>query len=329
MTDEPFPVVYSTLAPAALVSRVLPNFRVGVVQSCQLWNRGLSDVYVVETEAHNYILRVSHCHWRSRDDIFFELEFLDYLREQQIPIAFPLRTYTGDLAIELTAPEGKRYASLFIFAPGSIPVGDLNEGQGHKLGETVAMIHTASSGFRSRFSRQPLTLNYLLDQPFQHIAPFLKHREPDITYLTRLICQIKYQLRDLLQEPPYWVVCWGDPHSGNAHFTSDNDVMLFDFDQCGYGWRAFEMAKFLQISLRTGLSRKVRDAFLGSYQSIQELTDYEIASLKALTQTAHIWAWSISVRNTLLHQYSRLDDSYFSGWLEQLKRFESRDWQLF
>ncbi|WLT40042.1 hypothetical protein NON20_10690 [Synechocystis sp. B12] len=28
--------------------------------------------------------------------------------------------------------------------------------------------------------------------------------------------------------------------------------MLFDFDQCGMGWRAFDIAKFLQVSMQSG-----------------------------------------------------------------------------
>jgi Ser/Thr protein kinase RdoA (MazF antagonist) len=125
------------------------------------------------------------------------------------------------------------------------------------------------------------------------------------------------------------VVCWGDPHSGNAHFTPDNSVTLFDFDQCGYGWRAFEMAKFLEISLRTGTSRKIRDAFFNGYQAIEPLTEFEVNSLQAFTQVAHFWVWSISLSFAKIHNYSRLDRTYFSLRLERLKRLRAPEWQLF
>lgn len=329
MTETTFPVVYSMLSCRALVTRVLSNYAIGRVEKCCFWNRGLSDIYVIETAEEKYILRVSHSHWRSQNDIAFELSFLDFLRQRQMPVAYPLHTCDRKLYIEIDAPEGKRYASLFIYAPGSIPVGDLNEAQSRKLGETVANLHQASLDFDSPFPRSPLNLDLLLDQPFQKISDFLHHRPTELTHLSRVIEQIKYQLRDLKAISPYWVVCWGDPHSGNAHFTPDNQATLFDFDQCGYGWRAFEIAKFLQISLRAGISRKIRDAFLNGYQQMQALSDYEIASLKALTQAAHIWVWGISLNHAMLDSYSRLDDGYFMCRLEQLKRLESKDWQLF
>ncbi|KAM3112933.1 homoserine kinase [Phormidesmis sp. 146-33] len=327
LIDDVFPVVYSTLSTEALIARILPNYEIGIVTRCQFWNRGLSDVYLVETQAGPYILRISHLHWRSKSDIDFELELLDFLQQNRIPIAHPLRTKTGQLAIEITAPEGKRYASLFIYAPGKVPLGDLNPTQSHKLGETVAKLHLVSENFRSDADRHPLTLKYLLDDSLKIIAPFLKAQH--LEYVEEAIAHIKLQLQDFPQAPPYWGICWGDPHSGNAHFTDDNQVTLFDFDQCGYGWRAFEIAKFLQVALCTGVGKTVREAFLTGYQSVQAVTELEITALQSFTQAAQIWRWAISVNHANTHEYSRLDDHYFTVRLEQLKRLKSPDWQLF
>jgi Ser/Thr protein kinase RdoA (MazF antagonist) len=329
MTHEVFPVIYSTLASEALVSILLPHYEIGVVTRCEFWHRGLSDVYLVETPLNQYILRVSHHHWRKKSEIDFELELLDFLQQRQLPVAYPLKTVDHRLSIEINAPEGKRYAALFTFAPGKVALGDLNPTQSLLLGLTMAKLHQAAVDFRSHYHRQPLTLDYLLDDSFGIIAPFLEHRTIDLSYLAEVIAQIKHQLQDFPTEPPFWGICWGDPHSGNAHFTPTGEVTLFDFDQCGYGWRAFDIAKFLQVSLRTGISKQVREAFLSGYQTVCELTEKELASLQALTQTAHLWVWAISVNAAMLHNYSRLDESYFTQRLEQLKRLKSPDWQLF
>jgi Ser/Thr protein kinase RdoA (MazF antagonist) len=329
MTDDVFPVVYSTLTCDALVTKVLPCYGIDAIACCQFWNRGLSDVYLIETASQRYILRVSHVYWRSKPEIDFELELLEFLQRHQIPVAYPLRTQQDQLSVEINAPEGKRYAVLFTYAPGRIAVGDLNDTQGYNLGEVVAKLHQATLQFRSSATRQTLTLEYLLNDSLRSIAPFMQQQPQQLTYLMKVSDRIKQQLEDLPQVPPFWVVCWGDAHSGNAHFTEANQVTLFDFDQCGYGWRAFEIAKFLQVSVRAGISKHVRDAFLSGYQAIQPLTDFEINSLHALTQAAHIWSWFISLNYAKLHNYSKLDDSYFKLRLEQLKRLESPDWQLF
>ena len=194
---------------------------------------------MVNTPTTPYVLRVSHAHWRTKSEIDFELELLVFLRQRHIPVACPIPTHSGDLSIEINAPEGKRYATLFTYAPGQVALGDLNLAQGHKLGETVAQLHQVAVDFHSQAYRHPLTLDYLLDDSLEAIAPFLQHRSQDLAYLVRVIDQIKTQLQDFPQDPPFWGICWGDPHSGNAHFTDDNHVTLFDFDQCGYGCAGF------------------------------------------------------------------------------------------
>ncbi len=329
MTDIQFPVTYSTLCSTGLMVHVLPNYNLGTILRCQFWNRGLSDIYQVDTPNQTYILRVTQAHWRSQDDVVFELDFLDFLHQHQVPVAYPLRTTTGQLSVEINAPEGKRYAALFIYAPGRIAIGDLNVEQGKILGKTLAQVHTIGMKFTSPVHRQVLDLNYILDDSFQVISRFLDHRPQDLNYLESAIAEIKLQLHEFPQEPPFWVPCWGDPHSGNAHFTADNQITLFDFDQCGYGWRIFDIAKFWHIALSTGIGKQIRQAVLDGYQSVQAITPYELDALQAFTQAAHLWVWSISITHADRHNYSRLDDFYLTQRLEQFKFLRSSEWQLF
>ncbi len=138
--ERTFPAFYSTLAPAALADLVFSRYEIDVPKNCQFWHRGLSDVYLLETLKTPYILRVSHCHWRSKMEIDFELELLDYLDRSQVPVAAPIRTKNGDLSVEIKAPEGKRYAVLFPYAPGGIAIGDIDIEQAYHLGAIVAIL---------------------------------------------------------------------------------------------------------------------------------------------------------------------------------------------
>ena len=208
-------------------------------------------------------------------------------------------------------------------------IGDLNKTQGFLFGELLAQLHQNAQQFIPSVHRQPLTLNYLLDDSLHIIAPFLHHRLEEWRYLIDTCIAIKKQLTQIPTVAPFWTTCWGDPHSGNVHFTEDNQLMLFDFDQCGMGWRAFDIAKFLQVSLQSGLSHHVRDAVLTGYYSIAPLTPIEEACLRALTQTAYIWSWAIHVQTLRLSDYSRLHAGYFTRRLGQLQQLGSQDWQLF
>ena len=324
-----FPAIYSTLAPQALIEGVLTEYELGAINQCLFWHRGLSDVYLVETEFKSYILKVSHHHWRSQSDIKFELEFLNFLHQHSLPVACPLKTKSDQLWVTINAVEGDRYAALFPYAPGEIPQGDLTIEQSIIMGQTLGKLHQTSLRFDNAASRQPLNPEYLLDESLSTITPYLGERDQDLAYLKETIAQIKQQLTCLEKTSPLWSVCWGDPHSGNVHFTTNNQITLFDFDQCGYGWRAFDLAKFLQVSLRAGINRKVKDAFFEGYQQIQTLTDAEAASLQALTQMAHFWVWAISIKASVIHNWARIDDFYVNRYLNQLKRLGSSEWQLF
>ena len=324
-----FPAIYSTLSPAALSEKIIARYNIGTINRCLFWNRGLSDIYLIETASQSYILKISHHHWRTESEIQFELEFLDFLHQRNIPVANPLETRSGKLFVTVNAVEGDRYAALFPYAPGEVPQGDLSLTQSAIMGQALGKIHQASLEFDNSISRQPLDTKHLLDDSLRVIHPYLRHQQDDLAYLEQTINKIKQQLICLEQTSPLWGVCWGDPHSGNVHFTEDNQITLFDFDQCGYGWRIFDIAKFLQVSLSAGISRRVRDSFLTGYQQVQKLTEAETLSLQALTQMAHIWHWAISINASAIHNWSRLDGYYTKKRLHQLKRLSTKEWQLF
>jgi Ser/Thr protein kinase RdoA (MazF antagonist) len=291
-----------------------------------MWNRGLSDVYLVKTADQPYILRVSQAHWRSRADIEFEMALLEFLHQRHIPVSYPLETYDRQAILEIKAPEGQRFATLMSYAPGEIALGDFNPVQSHALGATVAKLHIATTDFHTTIDRQPLDLEHLVDQSLEIILPHIQN-PATVAALRSTGEQLHAALYGLPQEAPFWVICWGDPHSGNVHCTADQQMTLFDFDQCGYGWRAFDIAKFLQMALCSGMRYSVRDAFLEGYQSIQPLVDEELAALTPLSQVAHLWRWAISLNQALIHEYNRLDNLYFLHRIEQLKMLKSYDWQ--
>ena len=324
-----FPVTYSTLSCGALTQQLLSQYEIGTVLSCEFWRRGLSDVYLVETQTSQYVLRVSHAHWRSQCEVAFELELLEFLNQTQIPVAYPLRTKDGELWISIQAPEGDRYAALFIYAPGCIAIGDLNASQSYTLGKTVAELHRVTPKFESQFSRPDLTLDFLLSQSMQTILPFMSDHQYDRSNLVHTADQLMAELAKHPTDFPHWVMCWGDPHSGNVHFTRDDRLMMFDFDQCGYGWRAFEVAKFFQVAIRGGVSIQVRSAFLAGYQAVSPLENWELESLRAFTQVSHIWSWAIALTHAKVHDYCKLDYHFFNCRLEHLKRLRSPDCHLY
>ncbi len=322
------PVVCSTLCAEALGRHIQVCYGLDSLLSCKLWIKGLSDVYLVETREAKYVLRVSHAQWRCSNEIQFELAFLDHLRSQGVTVAAPRHTVDGSLFVAFSAPEGQRHGALFPFAPGEIPLCDLNLLQAGLLGQTLAQVHQGSQNFWEPCHRPALTLETLLHDSVDQLLPFFANQPGEQTYLGELRSRLQESLGDWNQTGPHWVVCWGDPHSGNAHFTETGGITLFDFDQCGYGWRVFDIAKFLQTSLRTGMSYSVRQAFLQGYESITPLEKWELSSLSDWVQVAHLWSWALRLNAKQLHSHSQFDQRYFNQRLHQLKSFTQHNWQL-
>lgn len=296
MSQASIPVIHSIPAGEALMEAVLSHYPLDKPRSCQIYKRALNDTYLVETEQERYILRVYRRGWRTKEEIDFELELLTFLHDRNQPISYPIQRKDGSFTTEVAAPEGKRFAAVFSYAPGRAVNEKLDNRQSQRLGQVQATIHLTLDDFQSNFRRPHLNCEYLLDRSIQAIAPLYQYRKSDIDYLGSQIEQIKQQLQALKlpDSPPAYGICVGDVHAGNAHFDEQNEPTLFDFDQCGYGWRAFDIAKFIQVSQRLRIDVKVTDLFLKGYQDIRPLEASELASIPMFVKTAHIWVMGIS-----------------------------------
>ncbi len=315
-------VIHSIPDGVALIDTVLCEYSINTPVSCKLYKRGLNDTYLVEAEAEKYILRVYRRGWRNKEEIDFELEVLMFLHAEMQPVAYPIRRKDGGLTTEITAPEGMRYVAVFSYAPGRAVNEKLDVRQSYILGEALAKIHTSLDGFQSSFSRPVLNSEYLLDWAMKAIRFLYNHRESDIDYLQEEVEKIKIKLEEfnLPLSVPVYGICVGDVHSGNAHFNEYNEPTLFDFDQCGYGWRAFEIGKFLHVAIRMKIDVEVRNSFIEGYQAIRKLSEVELAAIPVFVKAAHIWVMGINtnaVGDVL--PYGWFDDDWLDGRLRMLR----------
>lgn len=318
-----FPVIHSLASGAALIENVLCNYQI-TAHRCLLLKRGLNDTYLVITDADRYILRVYRHRWRTKTEIDFELELLTFLHQHHQPISYPITTKSGKFTQAICAPEGQRYTALFSYAPGRAIGKNINCEQSYQLGKVVATIHQTTNNFRSSFHRQDLNCAYLLDWAMNAILPLFKHQN-DINYLQQQSGEIKRSLvtLQLSKQPPTFGICIGDVHSENAHFSELNQPTLFDFDQCGYGWRAFDIAKFLHTTHAWKLDASIRNSFLDGYQSIRQLSVTELTAIPILLKVAHIWVMGIScaaVEDVL--PYGWFTDEWFNAKLGLLRSLQ-------
>lgn len=324
MTQASIGVIHSIPSGEALIATVLPNYPISKPQTCLLYKRGLNDTYLVETQSERYILRVYRKGWRTKEEIDFELELLEFLHNKNLPVAYPIKREDG-FTTEIAAPEGKRYAAIFSYAPGTVNE-KLNREQSQRLGQVLAIIHQNLDNFNSSFSRPHLNNQYLLDWAIGKIAPLYQHRRSVIEYLHTQVEQIKTQLEALKlpNSTPEYGICVGDVHSGNAHFNGENQPTLFDFDQCGYGWRTFDIAKFMHIAITWKIDVIVINSFLEGDQAVRQLNTVELLSIPIFIKAAHIWVMGIgtSVVGDVI-PYGWFTDDWLDQKLAMLKTLEN------
>ena len=274
------PALRSILTPEPLTALVERAYGLTVTR-LQLIKAVVLDTYRVWTNAGPYILRIYPGCRRTLAEINAELDLLAYLHMQGVPVSIPVVQRNGERLLTIQAPEGTRYAVLFTYAQGE-PLGE-DLPAIRTYGETLARIHTLADTLPPTLARTPLDQAFLLDRPLEHLHN-LGQRSDDWAFLQRVADRIRPQITALPTTAPQFGYCHGDTGANNAHVDAEGRVTLFDFDFCGLGWRAYDLATFL-----SGESTAVTDALLQGYQTVRLLTDEERAALPLFQIAQSIW----------------------------------------
>jgi len=223
------------LSTDGLVQGILRHYKLQGPVVCDFWNQGLNDSYIVRSKRGKYVLRVYRAGWRTRREILSELDLLNYLHRQKVPVSRPIRRGDGRYLQGVEAPEGRRYAALFSYAPGKVAI---DSRKAYRYGALAATIHASTDRQSKRHPRFHLDLKHLLEDPLAGMAVQLQHRRHDLDYLHGVATGLAAKIRELLPTTtPEYGVCHGDLHHGNVHFGDDDEMTIFDFDCWGYGWR--------------------------------------------------------------------------------------------
>jgi len=257
-----------------------------------------NDHYRIYTgDGKKYVLRVyqsGEALGRQESDYLFELEWLRFLKERGLPVSHPLARQDGAYLGSLDAPEGKRYYALFTFAEGE-PMSLSNMDQLYDVGVVMARIHAASDDFSSAQQRRALDFDYLLTEPLERIKQaWGNKRRANLDILLTSAADARVEIAALLGEGATpgggsWGVIGGDFHSISTHFNAAGEPTFFNFDLCGYGWRAYDIAAFLSNTNLLQAPQGASEAFFAGYYSVRPLTQEEHAAVSPFLTIRRIW----------------------------------------
>lgn len=294
---------YSRLAAGAAAKLVADHYDLGGSAQAKFYVLGLHDNFFIESEHKRYILRIYRNDWRSQSEIDFELELLAFLRERQAAVAWPVQTTTGETSFRIACPEGERVAALFPYADGYAPEENIQPAQCRLLGEAVSEIHRVTSSFVSHFPRPTLDAEYLVENSIAKILPFLDSSAK--AYMEELGERLCKSWPTIPAEEGAFGMCIGDVNAKNFHIDDRQQITLFDFDQCGYGYRAFEIGKFIASVRSHKLRDELVEAFLAGYQQGRRLSRAEQLAIPYFTVVAALWVMAIQAMNAnrIGHKY--------------------------
>ncbi|MGC4059130.1 MAG: phosphotransferase [Chitinophagaceae bacterium] len=278
-----FPVITSVLEPVALAAFIRERYALTAEPSCRLLKTGINHTYRIEAGKQKFVLRIYCYAWRTPIEIAEEMHLLQMLNAASIPVSVPVADKAGNLVQEIEAPEGMRYAVLFSFAEGRKQQ-QYDAATHERIGGLMAQIHKVTEG--KQLQRTTYDSTVLLDLSLDRIRDFLPEEAEEMQFLVRAGEQLKVYWMSAdpsrMRQGIVHLDIWFD----NLNITEDGSVTLFDFDFCGNGWLALDLAYYLMQLYNTekdAAERKNKEqAFLKGYTAIFPLSETERDMLPAL-----------------------------------------------
>ena len=89
--------------------------------------------------------------------------------------------------------------------------------------------------------------------------------------------------------------CHGDLHGFNAAFDGER-VTMFDFDCCGAGWRAYDIAVYRWLLENRKMESNWKP-FLDAYQARRPLAQMDVSAVPWFVAARYIWLLGLHTSN--------------------------------
>lgn len=325
---------HSILRPDDLRDLVARKFGTSVVASCQLQRSFINDVYRLEARGRTWFLRVSPSAWRTVGQVEAEIGFLRALRAAGASTIEPVPLMDGTgFVLELDAPEGPRVATLFAGASGSEPLFTNSRESlavARRYGRVTAELHVRADGLPRITGRPSMDLDSILQRPLAIVAAQLERPHEH-----ELLASVGERLMTALSQAPLtFGFAHGDLNSSNVLFDDDRETVI-DFDCCGWGYRANELAAFARgvtLSRMPGADASALIAAqLGGYVEIAPVSAADAAAIPAFLIVQRLWMASIHYERQDRFGLASFGPAYTArliDWLRSWQRIleERPDW---
>lgn len=272
-----FPVIASTLSQTELGKFISEKYQLKEHFDCKLFRTGVNHTYFMLGTRTKYVVRVYCYNWRTKVEIQQELELLNLLKNNDLSVSFPIPDKKGDLIQEINAPEGLRYVVLFTFAEGEKMRFMTNE-TCFAIGSITAKIHNITAS--KKIERVNYNSDVLMNKAYDQLNLFFSNDLSEMKYIKQITSKISKNFEESnLSENQKGIVhldIWYD----NLSVNKENEITIFDFDNCGNGLLILDVSYFCKQlffieSDKNEYEMKVEN-FLNGYRTERILSEKEM-----------------------------------------------------
>ena len=272
-----FPVIASTISPTELGEFIIDQYKLENHLDCKLFRTGVNHTYFLTSQTSKYVVRV-YCHnWRSKTEIQEELNLLSLLKSHNLSISSPISDKNGNLIQEINAPEGVRHVVLFTFAEGD-KIRFMTNETCFAIGSMMAKIHNIAAS--KRIDRVDYNADVLMYQAYDKLNAFFSGDLDEMKYLKQISSEIATRYEETNFSEDQKGVVHLDIWYDNLAVNKENNITIFDFDNCGNGPLILDIGYFCKQLFfieadKNEYETKV-ESFLNGYRNERSLSEKEL-----------------------------------------------------
>jgi len=316
-----------SIFPAKGVKDVLlPKYALDNIISCKYHSAGTNDEYLVKADKKEYVLRIYRANRRSFDQVEAEIDLLIHLKNAGFFVAQPVAKSDGSYISVLDCAEGDRPVVMFEKVAGKQAV--IDEGKSKICGRLTAQLHQQTTLIKP-LNRFAYNMQTLVNEPLAVLKKFMTDSPKEYKYMANLAKRQKAKINSLLtMDNSVYGICHSKLNAEEIFFDEQNNPIICNFDDFGYGWYAYDILAFLWRNKNLNVwtkedkakTDKIWQAFLDGYNEIRPLTKNELDSILAFAPLRLIYAIASAIEKMPYSSYG-LDHEGFKWYVDKLKKW--------
>lgn len=265
----------SLVDTTSLLKKIATLYNIDSVSKCSLIKHSNNDIYILTSSEYNFIIKIYSKEYKKEKINFFIDSLLKLSKESDL-ISYPIRRLDGKYISTIALPEGNRFLIITSYAKGQEQKYQYKK-DSFRYGKFVAKLHKLSDiVIPNTINSNEFNISIMLKDSMIIIKEFLllKKQNVELLFLDKFVTKLNQKINSINFNEFNQGFCHGDLHGGNAHLLNEK-LQFFDFDYCGFGLRAYDIAVF-RWSTIIGKRENHWNAFLKGYQSIYNLTQKDL-----------------------------------------------------